>query len=105
MGASEVRDYLTHSAVGRGVAASTRNQALSAPLFLYREVLGLKLDWVEDVVRAKKSTRLPVVFTRDEVRAVLLRLEGTKWLMASPPLRRRAAADGVREAERQGRGL
>lgn len=83
MGAEEVRDYLTHLAVTRGVVASTQNQALSAVLFLYRDVLGGKLDWVEGVVRAKKSARLPVVFTREEARAVLLRLDGTKWLMAS----------------------
>jgi integron integrase len=83
MGAGEIRDYLTHLAVDRNVAASTQNQALSAILFLYREVLGIKLDWVEGVVRAKKSARLPVVFTRDEARSVLLRLDGAKWLMAS----------------------
>lgn len=83
MGAAEVRDYLTHLAVRRNVAASTQNQALSAILFLYREVLEIRLDWVEGVVRARRSARLPVVFTREEARAVLLRLDGTKWLMAS----------------------
>jgi integron integrase len=83
MGAPEVRDYLSHLAVKRNVAASTQNQALSAILFLYREVLGIQLDWIEGVERAKKSTRLPVVFTEEEARAVLARLDGTKWLMAS----------------------
>jgi integron integrase len=83
MGAGEVRDYLSHLAVKRDVAASTQNQALSAILFLYRDVLDIKLDWVEGVERAKKPARLPVVFTREEVRAVLARLDGTKWLMAS----------------------
>ena len=83
MGAGEVRDYLSHLAVGRNVAASTQNQALSAILFLYRDVLDIKLDWVEGVERAKKPARLPVVFTKEEARAVLSRLEGTKWLMAS----------------------
>jgi integron integrase len=83
MGAGEVRDYLTHLAVRRNVAASTQNQALSAILFLYRNVLEIKLDWVEGVVRARKLARLPVVFTMEEARAVLGRLDGTKWLMAS----------------------
>jgi site-specific recombinase XerD len=83
MGAGEVRDYLSHLAVRRNVAASTQNQALSAILFLYREVLGTKLDWIEGVERAKKSARLPVVFAKEEVRSVLARLDGTKLLMAS----------------------
>ena len=82
MGAAEVRDYLTHLAVSRNVAASTQSEALSALLFLYREVLEIKLEWVEGVVRAKRPARLPVVFTREEARAVLDRLDGTKWLMA-----------------------
>ncbi len=83
MGAVEFSDYLTHLAVDRNVAASTQNQALSAILFLYRDVLGVELGWVEGVVRAKKAARLPVVFTREEARTVLLRLDGAKWLMAS----------------------
>jgi integrase len=83
MGAPEVRDYLSHLAVKRNVAASTQNQALSAILLLYREVLDIQLNWIEGVERAKKSIRLPVVFTKDEARAVLARLDGTKWLMAS----------------------
>ncbi|MDT7604044.1 MAG: hypothetical protein QOF61_2041 [Acidobacteriota bacterium] len=83
MGAPEVRNYLSNLAVKRNVAASTQNQALSAILFLYREVLDIKLDWIEGVERAKKTVRLPVVFTRDEARAVLTRLDGTKWLTAS----------------------
>ncbi len=70
-------------AVERRVAASTQNQALSAILFLYRNVLGMELDWVTDVVRAQRSQRVPVVFTREEAHAVLLQLTGTKWLMAS----------------------
>ena len=83
MGAPEVRAYLSHLAVERQVAASTQNQALSALLFLYREVLKQPPEWIEDVVRAKKSKRLPVIFTREEAQAVLARLDGTKWLMAS----------------------
>ncbi len=75
--------FLSHLAVERKVAASTQNQALSAILFLYREVLNLELGWVTDVVRAERPKRLPVVFTREEAQSVLLRFTGTKWLMAS----------------------
>lgn len=81
MGAPELEAFLTHLAVGRDVAASTQNQALSAILFLYREVLGQKLSWLEGVTRAKKPKRLPVVLTPDEVRQVLSGLEGTLGLM------------------------
>ena len=65
------------------VAASTQNQALSALVFLYREVLHQDFGWLDDVVRAKKPTKLPVVLTRDEVKRVLQHLSGTSWLMAS----------------------
>ncbi|PYV81699.1 MAG: integron integrase [Acidobacteria bacterium] len=75
MGKSEVTAFLTHLAVKRKVAASTQNQALSALLFLYSEVLQQPFDWLED--------KLPVVFTQDEARAVLRQMEGAKWLMAS----------------------
>jgi integron integrase len=61
MGAAEVEVFLTHLAVEGGVSASTQNQALSALLFLYREVLGIELPWLDDVVRAKKPQRLPSV--------------------------------------------
>jgi integrase len=64
------------------VAASTQNQALSALLFLYREVLGVDLPWLDGIVRAKRPARLPVVLTREEVRAVLARLDGVPRLMA-----------------------
>lgn len=83
LGASEVSAFVTHLAVARRVAASTQSQALSALLFLYREVLDLSIEWVDDVERAKAPKRLPVVFTREEVRAVLCRLRGEAWLMAS----------------------
>src|SRR5437762_4343624 len=73
MGAAEVTSFLTSLAVRDKVAASTQNQALSALLFLYREVLGVELPWLDDVVRAKRPQHLPVVLTRDEVRAVLQR--------------------------------
>lgn len=83
MGEAEVADFLTSLAVAGHLAASTQNQAFSALLFLYKVVLDRPLSAIEDVVRAKKPDRLPVVFTRDEVRAVIGRLEGTKWLAAS----------------------
>ncbi len=81
MGAAEVAQFLTSLAVEDKVAASTQNQALSALLFLYREVLGVDLPWLDDVVRAKRPQYLPVVLTRDEVRAVLERLDGVPRLM------------------------
>ncbi len=61
LGAAEVSAFLSHLAVTRGVAASTQNQALAAILFLYRHVLGQNLPWLEDVTRAKRPERLPVV--------------------------------------------
>jgi len=83
MGAEEVTAFLSHLASERDVAASTQNQALSALLFLYGQVLGVELPWMKGIVRAKRPLRVPVVLTRDEVRALLARLEGTKWLMAA----------------------
>jgi integron integrase len=82
MGAAEVAAFLTSFAVQGKVAASTQNQALSALLFLYREVLGVDLPWLDEVVRAKRPLHLPVVLTREELRAVLLRLDGVPRLMA-----------------------
>ena len=82
MGAIEVESFLTDLAVRLKVAASTQNQALSALLFLYREVLGIELPWVDGVVRAKASKRLPVVLTRAEVAALLAQMYGTTGLMA-----------------------
>jgi integron integrase len=81
MGASEVTAFLTHLAVVGQVSSSTQNQALSAILFLYREVLGIELPWLNDVVRAKLSQRLPMVLTRSEVRAILDRLSDDYALM------------------------
>ena len=83
MGRAEVAAFLTYLAQERNVAAATQNQALSALLFLYGEVLGRKLGWIEGIARAKKPVRLPQVLTVAEVRALLAELEGTKWLMAS----------------------
>ncbi|PIX02368.1 MAG: integron integrase [Hydrogenophilales bacterium CG_4_8_14_3_um_filter_62_83] len=82
MGAAEAEAFLTHLAVDGNVSASTQNQALSALLFLYREVLGMELPWLDHVVRAKKPQRLPTVLNREEVSLVLERMEGTYSLMA-----------------------
>ena len=79
----EINEFLTHLAVEGKVSASTQNQALSAILFLYRHVLFYELGDLGDVVRARAPKRLPVVLTREEVRAVLGQMEGQTWLMAS----------------------
>ena len=81
MGPAEITHFLTSLAVNEKVAASTQNQALSALLFLYRAVLEQDLPWIDGVVRAKRPERLPVVLTRDEVRAVLKQLVGEPCLM------------------------
>lgn len=82
MGAAEVQEFLTHLAVAGQVAASTQNQAKSALLFRYREVLGSELPWLDDVEAAKTPKRLPVVLTGAEVMATLARLDGTNALVA-----------------------
>ena len=83
MGKKEVEQFLSHLAVERDVAASTQNQALSALLFLYRDVLDIKLDWLDGVVRAKRPKTLPVVLTMDEVAAVLGHLSGENLIAAT----------------------
>ncbi len=83
LGAHEVETFLTDLAVRVNVAASTQNQALSALLFLYREVLGLDLPWMEGVTRAKRPQRLPVVLSRAEVERLLTMIDGEVWLMAA----------------------
>jgi len=83
MGTAEVEAFLTHLAVNGHVSASTQNQALSALLFLYKEVLGIDLPWLDNVVRAKQPQRLPVVLTRSEVREVLARMKDMYGLMAN----------------------
>ncbi len=83
IGKTEIEAFLTHLAVQENVAASTQNQAMNAILFLYRHVLKQDFGWLEDVTHAKRPTRLPVVLTVPEVQAVLARLEGQYWLMAS----------------------
>jgi integron integrase len=79
--ASHIREYLTHLAVTMNVAASTQNVALSALLFLYKEVLHSHLPLIDDVVRAKRSKRLPTVFTRSEVNKILSHTEGLTGLI------------------------
>ncbi len=83
MGAPEVTRFLNSLAVEGKVAASTHNQALSALLFFYRHVLDQDLLWLDDVVRARRPRRLPIVLTRDEVRAVITEMHGTSRLMAT----------------------
>jgi integron integrase len=83
MGTAEVNAFLTHLAVGEDVAASTQNQALSALLFLYRQVLGREVGDLAGVVRARRPKRLPVVMTRAEVKQVLDALTGPRRLVPS----------------------
>lgn len=71
MGKVEISAFLTHLAVKGKVAASTQNQALNAILFLYRGGLKQDVEWLDEVERAKKPSRLPVVFTPNEARKVL----------------------------------
>lgn len=83
MGQAEVEAFLTRLATEGQVSAGTQNQALAALLFLYREVLGAELPWMENLVRAKRPRRIPVVLSREEVARLLAALEGPCWLMAS----------------------
>lgn len=83
MGATEFEDYLTHLATSRRVSASTQNQALAALLFLYQKVLEMNLPRLEDIVRAKRPHRVPVVLSRSEVARVLEALNGQHWLIAT----------------------
>ena len=83
LGESEVEAFLTALAVRGQVAASTQNQALSALLFLYREVLEIELPWMDGIRRAKRPERLPTVLARAEVSALLGELSGVCWLQAS----------------------
>jgi integron integrase len=81
MAAEEVTAFLTHLASERNVYASTQNQAKSALLFLYRQVLGIELPWLDEIVQAKRGTRLPVVLTPREVRDLLGAMQGTMGLV------------------------
>lgn len=81
MGAAEVEAFLSHLATAREVAAGTQNQAMHAILFLYKQVLGIDLPWLDGITRAKPSQRLPVVLTRDEVTRLLAQTHGTTGLV------------------------
>lgn len=83
MGATEIEAFLSHLAVENRVAASTQNQALAALLFLYRDVLGVDLPWLEKFVPAKKSAHVPVVLTKEEVKQIIGELTGTNRLIAN----------------------
>jgi integron integrase len=82
LGAAEIEAFLSHLATERNVAASTQNQALNALVFLYRHVLGHEVPVLEGLVRARTRRPLPVVLSREEVAAVLARLEGRLMLVA-----------------------
>src|SRR3984957_20182144 len=83
LGAAEVEQFLTHLAVHHKVSAPTQNQALQAILFLYRHVLDINLPWLDNVTRASGTKRLPVVLSRAEVRALLVPLQDTPWLLGN----------------------
>ncbi len=83
LGKAELGAFLSHLASNDRVCASTQNQALSALLFLYVQVLRIDIGWVDEIVRAKRSTRLPVVLGREEVAAVLTHLQGPARIMGS----------------------
>jgi integron integrase len=78
-----VTAFLNYLARERNVAASTQNQALSALLFLYREVLATPLPWLDRLERVRRPAHVPTVLTREEAQRLLARMQGTKWLMAS----------------------
>jgi len=82
MGEKEITAFLTYLAVDRTVAASTQNQALAAILFLYKVVLEKELEWLDDIVRAKKPRHLPIVLSRNEVRMLFSQITGTNRLVA-----------------------
>lgn len=83
MGEPDINAFVTHLAVKEKVSASTQNQALSALLFLYRHLIGREVADLGQVIRVRRSKHVPVVMTRDEVKAVLAQLSGDKWLIAS----------------------
>src|SRR2546430_1533831 len=83
MGADEVNAFLSHLAVEGRISASTQAQALSALIFLYRHVLDDPLPWIDDIVRARRKKKLPVVLTREEVLSLLAVMKGTPRLVAA----------------------
>ena len=82
LGANEISKYISYLAVKRNVSSSTQNQALCAIIFLYKHVLNKELEKLE-LIWAKKGKRLPVVFTKTEVKAVMTKLTGVNWIMAN----------------------
>jgi len=82
MGEAEVVDFLSFLAIDRKVSASTQNQALCAILFLYRRILGVEMGWPDNIERPQRPSRIPVVLTPGEVKALLSRMSGTTLLMA-----------------------
>jgi site-specific recombinase XerD len=82
IGAAEISQFLTHLARIGNVSAATQNQALSALLFLYQQVLKQEVGWIEEVERAKKPPKLPVVLSRGEVKQIFAHLHGVPKLMA-----------------------
>jgi len=82
MGAAEISQFLTHLARIGNVSAATQNQALSALLFLYQKVLKQEVGWIEEVERAKRPRRVPVVLTREEIHKIFAHLHGMPRLMA-----------------------
>lgn len=83
LGVAEIQQFLSDLAIKFRVSASTQNQALSAILFLYKKVLCIELPWMEEIVRARRPKRVPIVLTRAEVSRVLACMDGRYWLMAS----------------------
>ena len=83
MAAAEIERFLSYLAVERRVSAATQSQALAAILFLYRYVLEAEIGWIDNIVRAKKPVRVPVVLSSDEVRALLAELDGVYRLIAT----------------------
>lgn len=81
MGQAELEGFLSHLAVERHISDSTQRQALSALLFLYKQVLAIELPWLDNIVRAKPSQHLPVVLSRDEIRALFAHLRGERGLV------------------------
>lgn len=83
MSAAEVGAFLSYLAVERNISASTQNQAKAALLYLYKQIIGIDLPWLDEVVQAKIPKRLPVVLTTREVRDLLMQLNGPMGLIAS----------------------
>jgi integron integrase len=80
---ADVARFLNYLAIDLQLSSSSQNQALAALLFLYREVLGEELEWVEGIVRARYRVRLPVILTRDEVRLIIEELSGVRRTIVS----------------------